>query len=320
MRLEQLRSFEMVARVGNITRAADALFLSQPSLSRQLASLEHDLGVELLQRGQRGTTVTPAGAALLPVARRMLADAEAARREMAAFAGLERGRLRIGATPTLCVSLVAEALATFHRDFPGVELQVTESGSPGLVEALEEGALDLALVVSTGDGALRQPSVRIPLLTEQLVVVGAAQGSPLQTRSKLSVAELASLPQIAFHSGYELRQVTDAAFAQAHVDPRIVVEGAEMDAVLRFVECGIGVAVVPAMVLLDRPSLRAVPLTGERVNRTVSLAYRGDIRPTDAVAAMRTVLFDTVDLLTAPGTALARLVVRESGLPTPVGH
>ena len=306
----------MVARVGNITRAADALELAQPSLSRQLASLEADLGVELLHRGQRGTAVTPAGAALLPVARRMLADADSARREMAAFAGLERGRLRIGATPTLCVSLLAEALAGFHRQHPGVELQVTESGSPGLVQLLEEGGLDLALVVSTGDGALRHPSVRIPLLTEQLVVVGAAEGSPLQYRKKVSLHDLATLPQVAFHRGYELRQVTDAAFSAAGMDPHIVVEGAEMDAVLRFVERGIGVAVVPAMVLLDRPALTAVPLADPHLNRTISLAYRGDILPTEAVAAMRSALFETVDLLSAPGTPLARLVERELALPS----
>ncbi len=127
MNLEQLRSFVEVARFGNFTRAAEELYLAQPSLSRQIAALEQDLGAELFHRARGGSTLTVAGESLLPLARRMLADAESVRRELAELAGLERGRVRLGATPTLCISLVAEVLSAFHAEHPGIELHLSEA-------------------------------------------------------------------------------------------------------------------------------------------------------------------------------------------------
>ena len=120
MNLDQLRAFVEVARLGNFTRAAEELHLAQPSLSRQIASLEQDLGSELVHRARGGSSLTIAGESLLPLARRMLADADSVRRELAELAGLQRGRVRLGATPTLCISLVAEVLSAFHAAHPGV--------------------------------------------------------------------------------------------------------------------------------------------------------------------------------------------------------
>ena len=129
MNLEQLRAFVEVAQVGNFTRAAERLHLAQPSLSRQITTLEQDLGAELFHRARRGSTLTVAGESLLPLARRMLADADSVRRELAELAGLQRGRVRLGATPTLCVSLVAEVFTAFHAAHPAIELQISEHGS-----------------------------------------------------------------------------------------------------------------------------------------------------------------------------------------------
>ncbi|HEX2246813.1 MAG TPA: LysR family transcriptional regulator, partial [Arthrobacter sp.] len=105
MKLDQLSSFEAVARIGHFTRAAEELFLAQPSLSRQISTLEADLGVKLFRRGPAGVTLTDAGEVLLPIARRMLGDARSAREQMDELAGLRRGNVRLGAPPTLCVSL-----------------------------------------------------------------------------------------------------------------------------------------------------------------------------------------------------------------------
>lgn len=151
MRTEHLRAFETVARRGTFTRAAQELYLTQPSLSRQVAALEAELGAELLERGRRGAVPTAAGAALLPIARRMLADADSLRLELDELAGLRRGRVRLGAPPTLCVSLVAEVLADSVVRFPGVELQISEAGSLAVMQKLHEGDLDLAVVVTRGD-------------------------------------------------------------------------------------------------------------------------------------------------------------------------
>lgn len=300
MNLDQLRGFVVLAREAHFTRAAEQLHIAQPSLSRQIQALEQELGAELFHRVRGNITLTSAGEALLPRATRMLADADAIRDEMAELAGLQRGRVRLGATPTLCVSLVAEVMAAFHAAHPGIRLQIIEGGSHLLIEQLAAGALDMALI-TVSEGLLVSGStlVRTPLLTEELVVVSSASRPPLTDGTSIDLETLSRLPFIAFHESYDLRAAADAAFRAAALEPATVVEGAEMDAVLRFVERGLGVAVVPAMVLLDRPSLRSVRLTDPRLARTVSIAQRADVNPTLAAAAMRRAIVSTAADLAA---------------------
>lgn len=307
MRLDQLRSFEAVARLASFTRAAEELFVAQPSLSRQIAALEAELGAELLRRAPSGVTLTAAGEVLLPTARRMLADASAVRMQLDELAGLRRGSVRLGAPPTLCVSLVADVLAAYRSAYPGIELHITEGGSRSLVAAMDEGALDLALVVTRGEQRTAPATELVPLLSEELVVISAA-GAGESLRRQVTLAQLATMPQVAFNRSYDLRVATDAAFAAAGLTPTIAVEGAEMDAVLRFVERGIGVAVVPAMVVIDRPGLRSTRLVRPQLSRTVNLARRTDVGLSAAGAAMQRAIFETVDRVAAPGTELAERV------------
>ncbi|WP_372491756.1 LysR family transcriptional regulator [Microbacterium croceum] len=309
MNLEQLRGFVEVARLGHFTRASEHLHLAQPSLSRQISTLERELGAELFHRARGHIALTAAGETLLPRAQRMLAEAEAIREEMGELAGLRRGRVRLGATPTLCISLVAEAISVFHAAHPGVELQLTEAGSRTLVEQLAVGALDIALVTaSEGQPPAGVSLTRMPLLAEELVVVSSAAEPPVTTAPSLDLPGLASLPLIAFDESYELRATTDAAFRSAGLAPVPLLAGAEMDAVLRFVERGLGVAVVPAMVLLDRPALRSVRLSHPMMTRTVSLAHRSDVTPAIAVAAMRRVIVSTAAEVARRDPAITSLI------------
>lgn len=306
MNLEQLRGFVTVAHLGNFTRAAEQLHLAQPSLSRQIAALEQDLGAELFHRARAGSTLTAAGESLLPLARRMLADAESVRRELDELAGLRRGRVRLGATPTLCISLVAEVLSAFHAAHPAVELHITERGSRGLLDELAAGELDLALI-TTSDAASTERFIVTPLLIEELVMISSGSAPALTDRSSITLDEVAELPQIVFSSTYDLRATTDAAFQAASLSPRTVIEGAEMDAVLRFVERGLGVAIVPAMVLIQREGLRAVRVSAPTLTRTISIARVADIAPSAAVEVMQRSIVRTATTLAARPEATMRL-------------
>ncbi len=306
MNLEQLRAFVTVAQLGNFTRAAEHLHLAQPSLSRQISTLEQSLGAELFHRARAGSTLTVAGESLLPLARRMLADAASVRRELDELAGLRRGRVRLGATPTLCVSLVAEVLSVFHAAHPGIELHITESGSRGLLDDLGGGELDLALI-TTSDAASAERFTVTPLLVEELVVISSSSAPPLTARESIGLGDVAALPQVVFSSTYDLRATTDAAFAAAGLTPHTVIEGAEMDAVLRFVERGIGVAIVPAMVLIERSGLRSVRLSDPTLTRTISIARVTDMAPTSAVDVMQQTIVRTAAGLAARPEATMRL-------------
>ncbi|QBJ98377.1 LysR family transcriptional regulator [Rhodococcus sp. ABRD24] len=305
MTLDQLACFVAVARVGHFTRAADEIGIAQPSLSRQVAALEKDVGARLFDRGTGAITLTDAGEALLPVATRMLEDREAAYRQVGELNGLTRGRLRLGATPSLCISLVADVLSRFHADHPGVELHVTEAGSRTLVTKLDQGELDLALVVAERTHGSTGLSLT-PLLREELVVVSSVDKPPLTRRGSITLAELASEDLVACHDNYDLRIALDQAFAAAGLHTHTVVEGAELDAVLRFVACGIGVSVAPVMAALHYPGLRTTRLTEPQLNRTVSLARRANHAPSPAAVAFHALLDDAVAEVTTRATARLR--------------
>lgn len=292
MNLEQLRSFMAVVESGTFTRASELLHLAQPSLSRQIAALEKDLGAQLFRRDRSGSEVTEAGQTLLPLARRMLADADTVRRELRELAGLERGRVRIGATPTLCISLVAEALAAFHREHPRIELSLAEHGSRQLLDQVGAGELDLALV-TTSDPSIAGRFSIVPLLREDLVVISSTDSELVGPAESISLAEVAELPQVMFSSTYDLRRTTDSAFEAAGLAPHVVLQGGEMDAVLRFVERGLGVAIAPAMVLVNRPGLRSTRLRRPGLTRTISEVRPADVAPSPAVGALRRTIAST---------------------------
>src|SRR5690606_24597202 len=289
VQLQQLAYFMAVAETRHFTRAAEQMRVAQPSLSKQIRALERDLGAPPFNRARGNVTLTPAAEALLPLARRMLADAATARREVAELIGLRRGRVRLGATPSLCAGLLADALARFHLAYPGIELLVEEGGSRDLVRDLARGELDLALIIlplQSHDPALDTEKI----LSENLVV--AAPSATAWRKPYVRIEELRGRPMVMFRQGYDLREATLAACRQAGFEPRFAVEGGEMDAVLRFVEVGLGVAVVPSMVLDGRPGLTGTPLAPPGLRRTIALARRKDVEPTRAARAFRTVLLD----------------------------
>lgn len=287
MQLQQLSYFVAVAEVRHFTHAAEALRIAQPSLSKQIRTLEGELGAALFSRARGNITLTPAGEALLPLARRILADVDTARREIQDITGLRRGRVRIGATPSLFGGLLADALARFQGAYPSIELRVEEGGSRDLIHDMARGQLDLALIVlplQSTDPALETR----PILLEELVVVAPRDAAPPGVAMRIE--DLRDHPLVMFRRGYDLREATAAACRQAGFDPRFAVEGGEMDAVLRFVEAGLGLAVVPSMVLDGRPGLAGTPVAPPGLHRTIALAHRKDVHPTHAARAFRDTL------------------------------
>lgn len=299
MTLQQLAYFVGLADVGSFTGAAASLGVAQPTLSRQIRALEDELGSPLVQRTRHALILTPAGEAVLPLARRMLADMESARTAVAELVGLERGRVRVGATPSLCVGVVADVLRAFHDRHPAVALELVENGSQLLVRSLLQNEIDVALVVVPPDGL--DPGLELtPVLRERLSVASSAAGGARVPRGSLSVRELARRSLVVPRRGYDLREVTLAACAEAGVTPRFAVEGGEMDAVLRLVEAGTGVAVVPDIVFAGRPRLRRTALTPP-LYRTVALARRADLVPSQAVQAFADTLLRSLGELAGDG-------------------
>ena len=293
MQLQQLRYFVAVAETRHFTQAAELVGVSQPTLSKQIHTLEAGLGAPLFERIRGAVALTAAGETLLPLARRMVADADVARDAVQDIVGLRRGEVRLGATPSLCSSLVPAVLRHFRSAQPDISLYVTEGSSADLTADLLARRLDLALIVEPENGV--DPGLdAAPILRESLVVASVAAGPPPTEHAQLALAELERTPLVMFRPGYDLREVTLEACRRAGFTPRCAVEGGEMDAVLAFVEAGLGVAVVPSMVLVNRPLLRATPLAPPGMRRTIALAHRKRSVLPHAAEAMRTTLLEHV--------------------------
>jgi len=296
----QLRAFLAVAERRHFTRAARDLGIAQPSVSAHVRRLEADLGTELFHRTKGNVSLTPAGETLLPFARRIVADVDAAGAELREVGDLARGRLALGATPSLAATLLPPVLARFHAAYPGIELVVREAGSRDLVAALEEGTVDLALVILP----VRHDVLETQALVREELVLAVARSHPLVSRRTVNVADLRDVPLVMFREGYDLRVVTEAACRAAGFAPTFAVEGGEMDGVLRLTAAGLGAAIVPSLVIEPHRALKAVRIAGSALTRTIGLAHRRDRRLSRAgqelVETVRALVRDRSWLKTSP--------------------
>jgi DNA-binding transcriptional LysR family regulator len=218
MRLHQLRYFVAIAETRHFTQAAAQIRVAQPSISRQIRLLRDELRLVLFHRapGQAEVELTSEGAALLPWARQALADIDNLYTEACSLVDMTAGRLIVGATPSLCASVVPEILTAFHRSHPGVELQVVEAGSRVLVPRVASGEIDIALVVLPADDERLHST---ELFTESLVLA-VADSHPLAGRRSVRLTDLENLPMVMFREGYDLSVTTLDALANAHVRAR----------------------------------------------------------------------------------------------------
>jgi len=274
VQIGQLRCFVAVAEERHFTRAARTIGIAQPSVSAQVRRLERELGTPLFHRSKGNIALTPAGDTLIPFARRILADVDAAAAELRDVESLARGRLAVGATPSLAVTLLPAVLARFHRAHPGIDLALREAGSVDLVSALEEGSVDIALVILP----LRRDILETqPLLREELVLA-VSPTHPLARRRQIRVADLREVPLVMFREGYDLRSSTEAACRAAGFAPTFALEGGEMDGVLSLATAGLGAAIVPSIVIDPRGPLRAVRIADPVLTRSIGLAHRRERR------------------------------------------
>jgi DNA-binding transcriptional LysR family regulator len=280
VQLHQLRYVVCVAEERRFTRAATRLHVAQPSVSSAVAALEHELGAPLFHRAHHEVILTGAGEAFLPWARQVLADCDAGAAAVRDLLGLQRGRLALGATPSLTTHLLPSVLAAFHADHPALDLTVYEAGSQDLVRRLEAGEIDVAVVILPVD----RPWVETSALLEEELVLAVHGDHPLAGRRTIRVAELKGVPLVMFKDGYDLREATLEACRRAGFTPELAMSGLEMDGALALATAGVAAAVVPASVVSGRgASLQAVRFRGGTLRRTIGLASRRD-RPLSPAA------------------------------------
>lgn len=248
MDLRQLEYVSVLAEELSFTRAARRCHIVQSGLSSQVAKLERELGAPLFERTSRSVRLSAAGEALLPHARRALAEVARARSEIATMSGVVHGTLRLGVIPVNHGAVdLPQVLATYHRRYPQVDVVVTDTGSHTMVSAIQSGELDAAFLGLFPEQL--PPSLAHRLISvEPLVAVFDGAGACAR-RARVDLAELcAETGFIDCHHDSGLRTQVDLAFHRAGARRRVTFELGNLVDVARMASLGLGAAIVPASV------------------------------------------------------------------------
>jgi DNA-binding transcriptional LysR family regulator len=278
MRLEQLDAFVEVARRGSVSRAAEALYVTQPSLTARLKALEQELDAKLFVRSQRGMRLSDAGRAFLPYAERTVDTVSSGRRLLAELARGESGQLALGAAPAVSTYVLPRILTRFRRTHPKVSLAVRTGHSEEVLE------LVLREQVQVGLGrALHHPQVEaIPLYEDELVLVVDPRHRFAAER-EIDPDELTDVQLILFDRTSSYHRLTSEFFEGVGALPRGVMELDNIDAAKKMVEQGLGVALLPHTAVsaeLESGSLKAVTLTDAPApKRRIVIFRRRDAGP-----------------------------------------
>jgi LysR family transcriptional regulator, nitrogen assimilation regulatory protein len=257
MDLKQLEYFRHVAELGSFTRAASFLSVVQPALSRQVRPLETELGQNLFERNGRGVVLTEAGTRLLEHARGILTQVGRARQELEDQRNGDSGHFTLGLPPTLGRSVTVPLVKAFERRLPNAQLATVEGLSAYIVEWLNLGRIDCALVYN----ALGSPSLDLqPLLEEQLFLIAplparGARGArgARKARKSVTLAELADYPLNIPSRPHAIRMSVESALAGVDVKIKVAHEIECIPAIIDLVRQGHGYAVLPLNAVKSTP-------------------------------------------------------------------
>ena len=252
-----------IAEEQSFTRAAQRCFVVQSALSRQIKSLESELGVRLFARTSRKVEVTPAGEAFVKQARLCLQAAERAKASAAAAHGQIRGSLTIGVIPTVTAVDIAAVLGAFRRSYPEVGVQVRTGGSDEFLRRIAAGELDVG-VLGLAEGVTPRGVQTRELSQERLVAV-LSEGHRLAGRRRLRLKDLADKPFVDFPEGSSGREQSDLAFERARLRREVSLEVNTADLLTGLVRQGLGVALVAPSVAREAPGCVCIPVSDSPV-------------------------------------------------------
>ncbi|MDI2130954.1 LysR family transcriptional regulator [Yinghuangia seranimata] len=279
----RLVQFAAVARAEHVTRAAEALDIPQPTLSRTVARLERELGVPLLVRTGRGVRLTRQGRTLLAAVEPLLDRLEEACAEIQGEVSATRGKVAFGFLHTMGGEAVPGLLRDFRADHPGIRFALVQDAGPTMLVRMRAGDLDLCITSPLPD----DPNLAVHALDEQRLYLVVPADHRLAGRRRVRLAEAAGEPFVCMGPGYGLRRITDALCAEAGFVPQVAFEGEEADTLRGLVAAGLGVALLPAPDEGGRAGTVHLEVTEPRAYRTLALSWPADRPQTAPVRLFR---------------------------------
>ena len=274
MNLRDLRYLVALADLRHFGRAADACFVSQPTLSTQIRKLEDELGVALVERAPRKVMLTAVGQDVVQRARRIVADVEQMKEAARRSRDPESGSLRLGVFPTLGPYLLPHVVPQLRERFPQLELLLVEEKSDVLLQSLREGKLDAALLALP----VHDEQLHAEFLFEEPFVFAAPVRHPLAAQDSLAMSQLSDETLLLLEDGHCLR---DQALEVCHLAGAGEKEGfraTSLETLRQMVAAGVGVTLLPALAvhepIAQSPNIRLLPFRDPPPSRQIALVWR----------------------------------------------
>lgn len=294
MTIVQLEYLLAVANFGSFSVAAEHCFVTQPSLSMQIKSLEDELGVMLLDRSKKPVIPTEAGEAVLAQARETLREYNSIKEVVARIKGEMSGRIRLGVIPTIAPYMLHKFIPDFVRRYPKVELEIREMKTEYIIDALNRDRIDAALVAggTCGDGILEYD------LFDDRFFAYVSPDSPLYNKSNIRIEDIDMRDLILLSAGNCMRdQVLELCQARKGVPAHYSFESGSLDTLMRIVDCTSCMTVIPEMAVEYIPKERRSQvknLLKGASSRKISLAIRRTYVKKSIVDALKETILECV--------------------------
>jgi DNA-binding transcriptional LysR family regulator len=303
--VRRMRVLREVAIHGSMSGAADALGYTASAISQQVAALERETGVALVERGPRSVVLTDAGRTLVEHTEAVLTRLDHAEEEMRAIAGLRGGRVRLATFRSAAETVVADAITRFNRRFPGVELTLTEGEPEQYLPRLAAGELDLATTFEYDHvTALERRNLVLEQLLEEPMWLALPLDHPALDRDSSELATFADEPWVGSTPRSSVHDFTPNVCRAAGFEPRFAAQTDDYHVCQALVASGLGVAFIPGLSLRTRhPDIAVRLLEPAAPARRIFAAYRPGADSSPALCAMLQVLREVCADQLAPTAA-----------------
>lgn len=274
MDFKQLETFVVVAKTGSFTKAAEKLFLSQPSVSGHISKLEEELGVLLFRRNNKKIELTSAGTIFYSSAREMLNQKEKTLLELNDYNGKIEGILEIGASNTTAQYIIPRYLAQFHKKYPNVVYNVIQMNSNQIENGLLSGELDFGLVGSSAN----DKNLIYERISEDRLVAIAPPKIPFINMEKISLGELLKYPMLSRREGSATQQLFESAIQGVDIRNEVntIAYFDSTEIMVLAVQNGLGLAVVSTLAVEEKVKnglLCSLPIKDVNLERSFYFAY-----------------------------------------------
>ena len=274
MNLRDLKYLVALADLRHFGKAADACFVSQPTLSTQIRKLEDELGVALVERAPRKVMLTATGQDVVLRARRIVAEVEQMKESARRSRDPESGSMRLGVFPTLGPYLLPHIVPQLRERFPQLELLLVEEKSDVLLQRLRDGKLDAALLALP----VHDEQLHAELLFEEPFVFAAPQRHPLAARASVSMAQLSDETLLLLEDGHCLRDQALDVCRLSGANEKSGFRATSLETLRQMVAAGVGVTLLPALSVhapvAQPPNIRVVPFRKPAPSRRIALVWR----------------------------------------------